>query len=167
MAPATLGASVEVRQQITARFRGDTRSLQVALKVAPHDLTLIGLTAVGQRLFTLSWNGGETTLVSPVDELEDIDPARILADLQLAYWPLPALRAALPDDLRLEQYGTARTLWRDGELLWFASSETAERWASPLTLYNARLGYRLTIEPLALGERKRDLPTEDPDRPSP
>ena len=156
MAPETLGAVVEVRQQITARFGGDTRTMQVALKVAPNDLTLIGLTAVGQRLFTLSWNGRHAELVSSVDQLEDMDPARILADLQLAYWPLPALRAALPDGLRLEQYGTARVLWRDSELLWVASSQTTERWTSTITLYNARIGYRLTIRPLALGARPID-----------
>lgn len=150
LAPQTLGASITVRQQVTARFAGEMRSLQVALKVAPADLSLIGLTAMGQRLFTLSWNGRRAKLETVVDSMADIDPARILADLQLAYWPLAALRAALPDNLRLEQYGTARVLWRDGEVLWFASSETADRWASTLTLYDARAGYLLTIQPLAL-----------------
>ncbi|MDN5861883.1 MAG: DUF3261 domain-containing protein [Salinisphaera sp.] len=150
LTPGSLGDSITVRQQLTVRFDGEVRSMQVALQVAPTDLTLIGLTALGQRLFTLSWAGGQLALKSRVNRIADIDPARILADLQLAYWPLPALRAALPDSLHLEQYGTARVLWRDGELLWFASSQTANRWGSTLTLYNARLGYRLTIRPLAL-----------------
>lgn len=148
--PQTLGTSITVRQQVTAYFDGDRRQLQVALNVAPNDLSLIGLTAIGQRLFTLSWESGHARLHSNIESISKIDPTRILADLQLAYWPLPRLRAALPDDLRLEQYGTARVLWRDGELLWFASSETADRWASTVTLYNARVGYRLTIQPLAL-----------------
>lgn len=151
LAPQTLGSSITVRQQITAHFGDDTRQLQVALKVAPRDLKLIGLTALGQRLFTLSWNGQRAEVTSAVEPLADIDPAHILADLQLAYWPLPALRAALPADLRLEQYGTARVLWRNDQLLWFASSETADRWGSTLTLYNAQAGYRLTVQPLAAG----------------
>lgn len=150
LAPHTLGRSLTVRQSVTASFDGEKRRLQVALKVAPDNLALIGLTAVGRRLFTLSWKAGQVRLESTVDPMDTIDPARILADLQLAYWPLPVLRDALPDDLHLAQYGTARVLWRDGELLWFAVSESADRWHSKLILYNARLGYRLTIRPLAL-----------------
>lgn len=149
LAPQTLGQSVTARQQVTIRFADNVRRLQVALKVAPDDLTLIGLTAVGQRLFTLSWNGQQAELHSSIDSIADIDPTRILADLQLAYWPLPVLRRALPDDLSLGQYGSARVLWRDGQLLWFASSTGPERWHSTVTIYNARVGYRLTIQPLA------------------
>ncbi len=149
IAPAALGESIEVRQQVTARFHGRTRVMQVALKVAPTDLTLIGLSAIGQRLFTLSWNAGHTTLTSDVDTLNRLDPSRILADLELAYWPVAALQAALDPDLRLEQQGTSRTLWRADELLWFASSDGPDRWRSALTIYNASQGYRLDIRPLS------------------
>jgi len=149
VAPAALGESVEVRQQVTATVKGRTRVMQVALKVAPSDLTMIGLSSIGQRLFTLSWNEGETTLTSSLGDVSRLDPTRILADLELAYWPLPALRAALEPDLRLEQQGTVRTLWRNDELLWFASSDTGDRWTSALTIYNASAGYRLDIRPLS------------------
>lgn len=150
LAPQTLGTPVTARQQVTLHFDGNVRSLQVALKVTPNDLSLIGLTAIGQRLFTLSWENGQTHLHSSIDSISKIDPARILADLQLAYWPLPVLRSALPDNLRLTQYGTARVLWRGDELLWFASSTGTDRWGSTMTLYNAELGYRLTIRPLSI-----------------
>lgn len=154
LAPETLGQSVEARQQVTATWRGRTRSMQVALKVAPKDLTLIGLSSIGQRLFTLTWNGRKADLVSVlgsgVDDPDGLDPARILADLELTYWPLPALRRALNGSLRLEQQGTVRTLWDDNTLLWFASSATDDRWASAMTIYNARIGYRLDIRPLAV-----------------
>src|SRR5699024_5324758 len=151
LAPQTLGQSVTVRQQVTVRRGDQTRSMQVAMQVAPTQLTMIGLTAVGQRLFTLSWNGQQSTLDSRISSIDSLDPTRVLADLQLAYWPLDTLRAALPDNLRLEQFGSARMLWRNGKLLWFASSQGKDRWHSPLTLYNARLEYRLTIRPLTLG----------------
>lgn len=149
LAPQTLGQSVTARQQVTAHFGDQTSSLQVALRVAPDNLTLIGLTAIGHRLFTLSWKDGKPRLRSRIKPIANLDPARILADLQLAYWPLPALRSALPDDMRLQQYGTARVLWHNNKLLWFSSSAGANRWHSTVTIYNARLGYRLTIRPLS------------------
>lgn len=150
--PQTLGDSITARQQVTIRFDGSERSMQVALKVAPDELTLIGLTAIGQRLFTLSWDGRQAQLSSTLDSIAAIDPQRILADLQLAYWPLPALRAALPNSIHLQQMGTTRLLWRDGRLLWLATGESADRWGSSLLIYNARAGYRLTIQPLSLDE---------------
>lgn len=149
LAPATLGHSVEQRQQVTIHYKGRTRSLQVVLKIAPGDLEMIGLSAIGQRLFTLSWDGHHASLTSPIDRLGKFDPVRVLADLQLAYWPLPALRAALPAGLRLQQIGSARILWRKDQLLWFASRAGPDRWTSALTIYNARRGYRLQIQPLA------------------
>lgn len=154
LAPRTLGESVTVRQQVTAHFDDNVRRMQVALSVTPNDLSLIGLTAIGQRLFTLSWRNGQAHMHSHIKTLSQLEPARILADLQLAYWPLPALRRALPDDLQLAQYGTARVLWRDGRLLWFASSDSRKRWHSTMTIYNARMGYRLTIKPLTFSQQR-------------
>src|SRR5699024_8082405 len=62
LAPATLGERMTLRQQITAQFGNQTRTFQTALQVAPDELTLIGLSAIGQRLFTLSWNGRQAHL---------------------------------------------------------------------------------------------------------
>lgn len=151
--PGSLGQTTQARQQVTAHRDGQSRSLQVAIKATPQRLTLIGLSALGQRLFTLVWDGQQAILTgNSLTRLDGLDPDWILADLQLAYWPLAPLRAALPPDLRLEQLGTARTLWRGDKLLWYRSSATADAWHSKLKLYNARLGYRLTIVPLAIGE---------------
>jgi hypothetical protein len=150
LAPRTLGRRVEQRQEVTFSYHGHTRSFQAALKVAPQNLTLIGLTAIGQRLFTLSWNGRAIRFKSSLNQLKHFEPKQVLADLELAYWPLPVLRAALPKNLRLETIGTARILWRGDTLLWFASSGGPDRWTTPVTIYNARRGYRLHIRPLGI-----------------
>jgi hypothetical protein len=150
LAPRTLGRRVEQRQEVTIASHGHTRAFQAALKVASKDLTMIGLTAIGQRLFTLSWNGRATRFKSRFAQPDHFDPKQVLADLELAYWPLPVLRAALPNNLRLQAIGTARLLWRGDTLLWFAASNGPKRWASPMTIYNARSGYRLHIRPLGV-----------------
>lgn len=152
LAPDTLGASVQARQEITALRKGQTRSLQVALKADANTLTIIGLSALGQRLFTLVWDGQDAEVTSQIDNLQGFDPYWILADMQMAYWPLVPLRAALPADLQLTEHGSTRTLWRGDELLWFRSSAGADIWHSNLLLYNARLGYRLRIKPLSISD---------------
>lgn len=150
LGPAALGRSVEARQQVTVHYRGHTRSLQVALRVVPDDLTLVGLSAMGQRVFTLGWNGHAIKRGDGLDSAKNIPAKRILADLELAYWPLAALRGALTDpDLRLEQLGDTRSLWRGDKLLWIAYRANGNPWHSRLTVYNARLGYRLDVKPLA------------------
>ncbi|WP_423823897.1 DUF3261 domain-containing protein [Salinisphaera sp. SPP-AMP-43] len=150
LGPAALGQSVEARQQVTVRYHGRTRSVQVALKVQPDDLRLIGLSAIGQRLFTLGWNGQSIERRSGLDESSDLPAERILADLELSYWPLPALRSALDDtDLSLETLGSTRALWRGDTLLWIAYRGPGDLWNSRLRVYNARAGYRLDVEPLA------------------
>ncbi|HET7313275.1 DUF3261 domain-containing protein [Salinisphaera sp.] len=150
LGPAALGASIEARQQVTVHYHGNTRAMQVALRVVPDDLTLIGLSAIGQRLFTLGWDGQSIRRGRGLGEAEDLPARRILADLELAYWPLPALQKALVDsDLRLERLGDTRSLWRGDQLLWIAYRAPGDPWHSRLTVYNARLGYRLDVQPLA------------------
>ncbi|MGN8158852.1 DUF3261 domain-containing protein [Salinisphaera sp. SWV1] len=150
LGPGVLGQSVEARQQVTVHYHGHTRSLQVALRVVPNNLTLVGLSAMGQRVFTLDWNGQSIARGQGLDTGQRIPAKRILADLELAYWPLPALRKALVDpDLRLRQLGDTRTLWRGNKLLWLAYRGHGDPWHSRLTVYDARLGYRLDVKPLA------------------
>lgn len=150
LGPDALGQSVEARQQVTLHYRGRTRSMQVALRVAPDNLTLIGLSGIGQRLFTLGWNGNTIQRSRGLADDKRLPADRILADLELAHWPLAALRTALADsDLRLEQLGETRTVWRGDTLLWIAYRGGDEPWHSPMTIYNARLNYRLDVKPLA------------------
>lgn len=149
--PSALERSIEVRQQITAHFDGKTRTLQVALRVTPKKLSMVGLTAIGQRLFTLSWNGQVAHVKSLITNLQKLPPKRVLADLELAYWPLPSLRGALVrKHMRLEQLGTTRTLWRGNQLLWLSWRAAGKPWQSRLDIYNVRAGYRLDIRPLAM-----------------
>lgn len=147
--PNALDTEVEVRQRLVLLRGEESRSMQVAIRVDAERLTLIGLSDLGQRLFTLTSDGRQADLTSRVPDLRGLDPNWILTDLQLAYWPLPSLRAALPEELRLEQRAALRTLWRDRRLLWLGFNESEEPWHGELVVYNLRLGYRLDIQPLA------------------
>lgn len=130
--------------------RGDqTYALQVAMRVDAERLTLIGLSDLGQRLFTLSSDGHQARLISPSSDLKGLDPDLILTEFELVYWPLAELNTALPQELRLEQQGSLRTLWRGEKLLWFSVNESQDRWCGNVFIYNLERDYRLDIQPLS------------------
>ena len=45
------------------------------------------------RLFTVSWDGTAVSAQKSAFVPDDVDPERVLADMQLALWPLPAVQA--------------------------------------------------------------------------
>ncbi|RBL65722.1 DUF3261 domain-containing protein, partial [Pseudomonas sp. MWU13-2625] len=99
--PASLGAELSLAQRLSAapldpRDGTPSPALDVQLEIDGDRLQLAGL-ALGQRILRLSWDG--KTLQSQRSPLlpASVDEARIVRDIQLAYWPLPALRAALPE----------------------------------------------------------------------
>lgn len=148
LGPGSLDRPTPIRQLVTVEIEGRDHTLQTVLNRGRSELTLVGLTSVGQRVFTMSWDGREATLRSRLTELDRLDPLWMLTDIQLAYWPLAPLRTALPEGFALEEIGTLRVLWQDGELLWMRASESASPWQSEVMVFNASLGYRLRIRPL-------------------
>lgn len=146
--PGALDEEVQVRQHLVLVRGEQSRSLQVALRVDAERLTLIGLSDLGQRLFTLTSDGRRAEWRGRASDLQGLDPNWILTELQLVYWPLPPLRAALPEGLRLDQQASVRTLWRDRELLWFGVRESGDMRHGEVVVYNLQLGYRLGIRSL-------------------
>lgn len=146
--PGSLNRPTPIRQLVTVERGDGSQTLQTVLTRGSSGLTLVGLSSVGQRVFTMSWDGSEATLSSRVAELSRLDPLWMLTDIQLAYWPLAALQTALPEGFKLEEIGTLRVLWQDGELLWMRASESTSPWQSEVMVFNASLGYRLRIRPL-------------------
>lgn len=148
LGPESLDRPTPIRQLVTAELGDRDHTLQTVLNRGSSALTLVGLSSVGQRVFTMSWDGREATLRSRLAELDRLDPLWMLTDIQLAFWPLAPLRAALPAGFALEEIGTLRVLWQDGELLWMRASESVSPWQSEVMVFNASLGYRLRIRPL-------------------
>lgn len=125
--------------------------LQVVLQLAPSQLLLIGLSPLGQRLFTLTSTGNRINLEASVPALSRLDPERIVSDLELAYWPLPKLKKALPAAYRIEKTANTRLVWHAGHLLWLGIRAGNDRWQDPVTIYNLRAGYRLRVVPADTG----------------
>jgi len=149
LTPATLGRSVQTLQIVHVAFKEREAALQCVLTVADGHISVLGLSALGQRLFTLSYDGGNAMQVQRSPMLpEQVSPERMLADLQLAYWPLSALQDAYRGStwrVSEPRLGTRR-LRQGEELVAEVHYAAADPWAGPLWLSNFRHGYSLAVE---------------------
>ncbi|NNC24337.1 DUF3261 domain-containing protein [Salinisphaera sp. USBA-960] len=140
------------RQVVSFKRGNRTHRLQIVMQLSSSRLRLIGLSPLGQRLFTLASDASGVTLDAPSTKLAKLDPRRIVSDLELAYWPLSAIRSALPSARRIEQNNHARLVWQDHELVWLAIHDGNDRWQSPVKIYNRVLDYTLHVAPVSASE---------------
>ena len=146
LAPALLGRALNLQQHLTLQAPGRDQQLDVLLEAdATH--VQMGVMAMGQVAARLDWDG--TTLAESKAPWwpEAVSGARILSDLQLTLWPVPAIQAALPAGWHLAEDGNVRTLTQDGEIV------TVITRTSPLLveLDERRAHFRLKIESRELG----------------
>ncbi len=111
LSPASFGQTLSLQQQVHVETAGRAVDFDAALDIAPDSLTLIGM-AFGQRMLTLRYDG-----VKLVEHRNPVLPrevrgADILTDVQMALWPVGAVRAALPGGWTVVDSDTLRTFWK-------------------------------------------------------
>ena len=153
LAPATLGTSRSVQQILHVAYGDQEATLNAVLTATPGHLQVIALNAMGLRLFTVDYDAAGLKAERMPGLPEQIDPARVLADLQLAFWPLAALQtAAQGTDWQIsEPYFGTRRLKRAGRLIAEVHYADNHPWRGRLWLANYEFGYSLAVESAALG----------------
>lgn len=146
--PAALGSAHQSRQIVHAAFGERELSVQCILTVDAGQVSVIGLSALGQRLFALHYDG--TTMrveQSPLLPAE-LPVQRLLSDLQLTYWPLTAWQSALagsPWQVSEPLPGTRRLHHRQ-QLVAEIHMPDDNPWQGRLWLSNFQFGYSLSID---------------------
>src|SRR3546814_7795605 len=99
---------------------------------------------MGQRVFTLDYDGSDLKTWRAPFAPDAIDPQRIVADLQFAYWPLPALKSAwqIGETQVIEPRPGLRRLIHGDRIVAEVHSATADRFPARLWLVNFVYGYR-------------------------
>ncbi len=151
--PATLGAERSVQQVLSVAYADQESTLSVVLDVTQSHLQVIGLSAVGVRLFTIDYDGEHLKSEKLPGLPEQIDARRMLADLQLALWPLTALQAATQNSTYAIGEPTAgtRRVKRGGKLYEEVHYAGADPWSGKLWLSNYEFGYSIAVESAPLG----------------
>lgn len=108
--PPGISPAVSSQQLLTGSFNGQTQSLLVMLNADAHKVTLAGLSSVGIRLFTATYDETgihtEQSIVVP-----QLPPAsQVLADVMLSHWPISAWQPQLPKGWTLTDNGDRREL---------------------------------------------------------
>ncbi|AZN36314.1 DUF3261 domain-containing protein [Iodobacter ciconiae] len=149
LAPAAFGGSVTLTQRlsVTPLPAGGAlpKNLDALLEIDPEQVQLAGF-ALGQRILTISWNGQSLTSNRHALLPKEVDEQRVLRDVQLVYWPLAAVQAALPAGWVLSEEGNIRKLTLDQQNTITVRYHATPRWAGQAELENKLEHYRLVID---------------------
>ncbi len=143
--PVALGRELHLSQRITVTRQGERHSFEAQLEV---DAAAVRIAAVafGQTVASLSWDGVslEQRVSSHVPEA--VTAARILSDVQLAWWPVDAIREGLPPGYRLEEHAATREVFLNQSLVVTVHYEGVAPVWRQVRLIHASYGYTLDIE---------------------
>jgi hypothetical protein len=147
-----LGSSHQVKQILRGTYGTQDFSLQCVISAQPQLLTVVGLTALGLRAFTLKYDGQNLNEERAPQLPEFVKGSQLLNDVQLAFWPLPALQAALnPAGWEVsEPYKGTRRLQHEGRLIAEVHYADADPWNGRAWLSNFSYGYSLYLETSAV-----------------
>lgn len=148
LAPATLGADRTVTQVLRAAFADREMTFNCVVKVDRERVTLVALSAIGERLFTLTFDGTKYDVQSAASVPAALQPERLLDDLQLAFWDLSTLQAALAGTpwQVTEPFAHTRRLKRAGQLVAEVHYLDSDPWTGRLWLVNFAARYSLSID---------------------
>ena len=155
--PESFGQSLSVLQSLEVQYKGKTHQLLAQLEITPKKMTFVGLSPMGNRLFSVLWTGQNFSDKNLLKNIKDewpfpFEPKRILADLQLALWPniptqngIKIRETALPNMSReilrldLKEYPIMRITY-----------ETRPIWQGPIFIEHLERNYQLSIETLQI-----------------
>lgn len=154
LSPVSLSQARQVTQLLRGDYNENSFNLRSVVTVDAQQLTVIGLTSVGLRAFTLKYDGNNLSEERAPQVPATLQPRQLLNDLQLIFWPLSALQEAWqPDGGQVsEPYPGTRRLHRNGMLL-AEVHYAADPWNGRVWLRHFDHPYSLYIEstPVATG----------------
>ncbi|HTP39201.1 MAG TPA: DUF3261 domain-containing protein [Steroidobacteraceae bacterium] len=147
LAPASLGQTRQFTQLLRGDYGDTSFSLRCVVSIDDRQLSVIGLTALGQRAFTLKYDGAQLDEERAPQLPQAIGGVQLLNDLQLVYWPLPALQKAwqTAGGEVSEPYPGTRRLKRGGRLV-AEVHYAADAWSGRVWLRHFDTPYSLFIE---------------------
>jgi len=149
--PASLGGERVVNQVVRGAFGARELTFNCVVTVKDGAMTLVGMNSLGVRLFTIRYDGkavqSETT-----PALQGLMPERLLADMQLVFWPLASLEKPMHEaGWQVSEPSPGVRRLRHGEqLIAEAHYGGEDPWSGRAWLVNFEHGYSLQIDSQAM-----------------
>lgn len=105
----------EVQQKIDVAFNGRRETMIAQVEVDAAGMRFAGLTPLGQRLLQASFADGEVRADGVA--LEKLDPALLLALIQLASWNAERVQAGLGGSAELVETEEGRRVVKEGRVV--------------------------------------------------
>lgn len=146
--PASVGGEREANQIVHGAFGSREMTIDCILTVHGDKLTVIGLTALGVRAFTLHYDGRQVEVDNDLPVPAQLTPERLLADIQLVFWPASVLKPVLQKSgwQLTEPYSGTRRLKQGDKLIAEIHYGSSDPWKGKSWLVNLQYNYTLGIE---------------------
>jgi hypothetical protein len=151
VAPASLGADRVVNQVVRGAFGARELTFNCVVTVKDGAMTLVGLSSVGMRLFTIRYDGHDVqSEMTPA--MQGLQAERLVADMQLVFWPLSSLEKPMREaGWQLSEPASGiRRLRHGDQLIAEAHYGSEDPWSGRSWLVNFEFGYSLQIDSQAL-----------------
>jgi hypothetical protein len=150
--PASLAADRAANQVVRGAFGEREMTFNCVLSKQGNVLTVVGLTAMGVRAFTLKYDGQTISVENNLPVPPQLTPELLLADIQLVFWPLSALQPALAAAgwQLTEPFSGTRRLRRGDTLAAEVHYDRADPWSGRSWLVNLEHSYTLGIDSTSL-----------------
>jgi hypothetical protein len=150
--PATLGSDRAANQVVRGAFGEREVTMNCVVSKQGNLLTVVGLTAMGVRAFTLKYDGQNISVENTLPVPSQMTPERLLADIQLVFWPLAALQPVLEKAgwQLTEPFSGTRRLRRGDTLAAEVHYDRADPWSGRSWLVNLEHSYTLGIDSTSL-----------------
>lgn len=145
--PESFGQSLSLLQSLEINYKGESRQLLAQLEINPNKITLVGLSPLGNRLFTVLWTGESLSEEYLAEWPFPFSPKHILADVQLALWfKIPQQVGFKIREIQSPQL--RREILRNEEIVMRISYETRPFWQGEILIQHLERGYQLSIQTL-------------------
>ena len=144
----TWQGSIQVNQSLEINYEGHNWQGIAVLSMSADKLTMVHLSPLGQRLFTLTYENGKAAPETNADTLlagQTIPAATIVSLLQLATWPVGALSPYYQGDWRLESDELNRQVFYQDERVvtvtraGMMAKANSEPWPTSIHIQNAQI----------------------------
>lgn len=145
--PLAIDKAQSATQIVRGAFGSREMTMNSVLSVRDGIVTVIGLTSMGVRAFTLRYDGQQLHVDNNLPVPAQLTPERLVADIQLVYWPLKSLQQVLsPAGYTLTEPTSGTRRLRAGDRLIAEVHYQGEPWQSRSWLVNLEHGYTLQID---------------------